>query len=78
MHLPIQNSILARLSSYTIQDREAALRVIFLVSGADKSEVIRQVLKSPSTPAPAFPAQLVRPHGGAAAWYIDEAAASLL
>ncbi|GIL12341.1 MAG: 6-phosphogluconolactonase [Chloroflexota bacterium] len=54
----------------------AAAGVIFLVSGADKAETLRQVLEGKYKPDD-LPAQLVRPAGGSL-WLVDTAAARLL
>jgi len=54
----------------------AAANVIFLVSGGDKAEVLRQVLEGPRG---RFPAQGIDPQGaGRLSWFLDEAAARLL
>lgn len=55
----------------------AAAKLIFLVSGAEKAEIARQVLR-PSVTAIQFPAQQIQPAHGAVSWYLDEAAARLL
>jgi 6-phosphogluconolactonase len=55
----------------------AAARVIFMVSGAPKAGILRQVLQDAGA-SPRFPAQLIRPENGALAWYVDKAAASSL
>ncbi len=53
----------------------AAANVIFLVSGDDKAEMVRQVLEGPSGQ---FPAQSVRLANGRLSWFLDESAAHLL
>jgi 6-phosphogluconolactonase len=53
----------------------AAANVIFIVSGAGKSERLRQVLTGPRNPA-ALPAQIVRPDPGHLLWLVDAAAGS--
>jgi 6-phosphogluconolactonase len=53
----------------------AAFEIIFLVSGADKAETLRQVLEGP---AGVFPAQGINPANGALSWFVDKAAARLL
>ncbi|MGH9444534.1 MAG: 6-phosphogluconolactonase [Terriglobia bacterium] len=55
----------------------AAARVIFMVSGAQKAEMLRQVLQDVRD-SPRFPAQLIHPENGTLAWYLDRSAASLL
>lgn len=54
----------------------AAANVIFMVSGADKAETLREVLQGPYSPDK-YPAQLVRPENGQVWWMIDAASASL-
>ena len=46
-----------------------AKNIWFLVTGAKKSEVFREVQKGPN---PAWPASLVQPVGGELRWYIDK------
>jgi 6-phosphogluconolactonase len=53
----------------------AARYVIFVVSGADKSEVLAQVIGGPSDPKK-LPAQLIRPFTGEALWFVDRAASA--
>lgn len=53
----------------------AAKEVIFLVSGGDKAETLRQVLEGPPGK---FPAQGVQPSSGHPTWFVDKAAARLL
>ena len=54
-----------------------AANVIFLVCGAEKTEVLRTVLSSESGTAQ-FPAQLVQPLAGRLLWLLDEGAAGAL
>jgi len=54
----------------------AARRVLLLVTGAGKAEVLAEVLTGPLAPV-RYPAQLLRGHAGAV-WMVDEAAASRL
>ncbi|NIR45349.1 MAG: 6-phosphogluconolactonase [Gemmatimonadetes bacterium] len=49
--------------------------IIFLVTGGNKAETLRQVLEGP---AGRYPAQLIRPSEGELHWYIDSAAGRLL
>ncbi|KPK83133.1 MAG: 6-phosphogluconolactonase [Gemmatimonas sp. SM23_52] len=51
--------------------------ILFLVSGAEKAETLRQVLESGREPL-RYPAQLIRPQNGELLWYVDEAAAQRL
>jgi 6-phosphogluconolactonase len=55
----------------------AARRLVFLVSGAEKAETLRRVLR-PAVGAPALPAQGIRPSKGLVSWYVDKAAAKYL
>ena len=49
--------------------------VMFLVSGQEKSEILREVLENPSAD---LPAQKVRPADGRLLWLVDRAAAGAL
>jgi 6-phosphogluconolactonase len=51
--------------------------VAFLVSGASKAAILREVLEGPSDPN-RLPAQLIRPAGSDLHWLLDRDAASLL
>jgi len=55
----------------------AAHHVRFLVAGADKAGALAAVLGGPRDPA-RYPAQLIAPAPGDAAWFIDGAAAASL
>ncbi len=55
----------------------AARQVLFLVSGADKAEAVRQVLRGPYRPDE-LPAQVIQPVAGDVHWLLDVAAAALL
>ena len=55
----------------------AAANIAFLVSGAEKAERLRQVLKGDYQPH-LLPAQIVKPVNGHLLWFVDEAAAALL
>lgn len=46
--------------------------VVFLVSGTEKAEIVKEVLKGPER----YPAQAVKPNNGELLWLLDEAAAS--
>jgi 6-phosphogluconolactonase len=52
----------------------AADNVMFLVSGEDKAEAVKTVLRGEFQPR-RFPAQLIRPSDGTVKWLIDRAAA---
>lgn len=51
--------------------------VAFLVSGANKAEILQEVLRGPLDPR-RRPAQGIRPIGGRILWLVDRAACSLL
>ncbi|GAB4240032.1 MAG: 6-phosphogluconolactonase [Acidobacteriota bacterium] len=55
----------------------AARLVVFLVTGADKAEVVRRVLEEPAQSGE-LPARLIRPQPGRLRWLLDRAAASRL
>ncbi|HEV7889512.1 MAG TPA: 6-phosphogluconolactonase [Pyrinomonadaceae bacterium] len=55
----------------------AALRVVFLVTGASKAERLGEVLNGAHDPS-RLPSQMIRPRGGALKWYVDRAAAANL
>ena len=55
----------------------AARRVVFLVTGASKSERLHEVLNGAHDPSH-LPSQMIRPREGALAWYVDRAAAAKL
>jgi 6-phosphogluconolactonase len=54
-----------------------AVQVMFLVSGEDKAETLREVLRGQPEPA-RFPAQLIKPVHGRLLWLVDRPAARLL
>jgi len=60
--------------TYPVLNRAA--EVMFLVSGPDKAEILREVLK-PSPPVN-YPAQGVQPSNGRLLWIVDQAAAKML
>jgi 6-phosphogluconolactonase len=49
--------------------------VMFLVSGAEKASIVREILENPSA---GLPSQTVRPANGELVWLLDRAAASAL
>jgi 6-phosphogluconolactonase len=55
----------------------AARQLVFLVSGDEKAETLRQVLRPEAGAAP-LPAQSIRPSDGEVRWYVDRAAAKFL
>lgn len=70
-----------RLQSFritlTLSVLNNAAAILFLVSGVEKSEVLRQVLLSQASHE-RFPAQAVAPVNGELIWLVDSEAASLL
>ncbi len=54
-----------------------ASQVVFLVSGADKAQVLENVLEGPYKPSE-LPAQLIRPAGKKPIWLVDKAASHKL
>lgn len=67
--------------SFTFPVLNRAAEVIFLVSGPDKAEMLRQVLEGKASEekgTPPLPAQRVQPQDGSLIWMLDDAAASKL
>jgi 6-phosphogluconolactonase len=67
--------------SFTFPVLNRAAEVMFLASGPDKADMLRQVLegKAPEEKnTPPYPAQKVQPEDGNLLWMLDEAAASKL
>ena len=58
----------------TVPAFNAASRVIFLVSGAEKAKVVKAAL----TDGAIVPASMIRPAAGTVTWMVDRAAASLM
>jgi 6-phosphogluconolactonase len=54
-----------------------AHRIIFLVTGGNKAEILREVLEG-DEPIDPLPAQMVRPNNGTVIWLADRVAANLL
>jgi 6-phosphogluconolactonase len=74
---PMVAKLHARRMSLTLPVLDAALRVIFLVVGPEKAEMLRAVLEGNADPP--YPAQLVQPReNGVKLFLVDEAAAALL
>jgi 6-phosphogluconolactonase len=63
--------------SFTLPPINAAANVMFLVAGADKAAMLREVLRGPRDPV-RLPAQGVRPAHGKLTWLVDQAAAGEL
>jgi len=62
--------------SFTYPVLNGCAEAMFLVSGAEKADIVAQILKGNNTPP--FPAQQVQPTDGRLLWMLDEAAASRL
>jgi 6-phosphogluconolactonase len=54
-----------------------ARHVLFLVTGEDKSQILKTVLTAPFQPEK-YPAQLIRPEIGDVSWYADDKSSSRL
>lgn len=54
-----------------------AAHIFFLVTGADKADVLTAVLQGPPQPEK-YPAQRIQPHDGSLTWFLDMAAATKL
>lgn len=59
----------------TLPVLNAAKKVLFLVSGREKAEIVREIIGGSEG---GYPASLVRPSGGSVLWFLDKAAASFL
>ena len=55
----------------------AARHTVLLVTGTDKAQTVRAIFNEPYDPK-RYPAQMVSHHGRGAAWFLDQAAASLM
>jgi len=74
---PMVAKLNARRMTLTLPVLDAALRVVFLVVGAEKAEILRAVLLG--KPDPPYPAQMVQPRDdGSKLFLVDQAAATLL
>ncbi len=62
--------------TFTFPVLNRAAEIIFLASGADKADMVRQVLEGKNTPP--LPSQRVQPSDGKLLWMLDEAAAAKL
>jgi len=62
--------------TFTFPVLNRAAEVMFMASGADKADMLRQVLEGKSTPP--LPSQRVQPSDGKLLWMLDEAAAAKL
>jgi 6-phosphogluconolactonase len=74
---PMVAKINARRMTLTLPVLDSALRVVFLVVGSEKAEILRAVLEEKAEPP--FPAQLVQPRdNGLKLLLVDQSAAALL
>ena len=74
---PLVTKLNMRRMTLTLPVLDAALRVVFLVVGSEKAEILRAVLQGKSEPP--LPAQLVQPRNlGLKLFLVDKAAAALL
>ena len=74
---PMVTKLNMRRMTLTLPVLDAALRVVFLVVGSEKAEILRAVLENKVDPP--YPAQLVQPrHPGTKLFLVDKAAAALL
>ena len=62
--------------TFTFPVLNRAAEVMFMASGADKADMLRQVLEGKNTPP--LPSQRVQPSDGELLWMLDEAAAAKL
>jgi 6-phosphogluconolactonase len=74
---PMVTKLNMRRMTLTLPVLDAAMRVVFLVVGPEKSEILKEVLQGKADPP--YPAQLVQPrHHGIKMFLVDKAAAALL
>jgi len=74
---PLVTKMNMRRMTLTLPVLDAALRVVFLVVGSEKAEILRAVLDGTSDPP--YPAQLVQPRNpGLKLFLVDKAAAAML
>jgi 6-phosphogluconolactonase len=62
--------------TFTFPVLNRAAEIMFLASGSDKAEMVRQVLEAKNTPP--LPSQRAQPSDGKLLWMLDEAAAAKL
>ena len=62
--------------TFTFPVLNHAAEVMFMASGADKAEMVRQVLEGKNTPP--LPSQRVQPTDGKLLWMLDQAASAKL
>jgi 6-phosphogluconolactonase len=73
---PMVTKLGARRMTLTLPVLDAARRVLFLITGAEKADVLQRVIEGGADPP--YPAQLVQPRDGTRHFLLDEAAASKL
>jgi 6-phosphogluconolactonase len=74
---PLVTKMNMRRMTLTLPVLDAALRIIFLVVGSEKAEILHAVLEGKSDPP--YPAQLVQPRDlGLKLFLVDKAAAAML
>jgi 6-phosphogluconolactonase len=73
---PLIAKLGARRMTLTLPVLDAAERILFLITGSDKAEALKQVIEG--TAEPPVPAQLVQPRNGDRYFLLDEEAAALL
>jgi 6-phosphogluconolactonase len=74
---PMVTKLNARRMTLTLPVLDAAMRVVFLVVGSEKAEILHTVLQEKSEPP--LPAQLVQPRNlGMKLFLVDKAAAAML
>ena len=56
----------------------ASENVVFLVTGKNKAEKIKEIIEQPEQSERKYPAALVKPESGNLIWFIDEEAAELI
>ena len=61
----------------TAQVINFAKNVVFMISGASKAGVLKEILYGPYEPE-RLPAQLIKPVSGSLLWIVDQAAAAEL
>jgi 6-phosphogluconolactonase len=74
---PVSTGITQRIT-VTLSVINHASVILFLVAGAGKAPIVRDILEPSSAGAGPYPAALVHPKAGRLLWYLDQAAASNL
>jgi 6-phosphogluconolactonase len=76
VYVPASAAVAAWRVTLTPVIINAAAEVAFLVSGAAKAPIVRQVLEGPRNGPLELPAQLIAPAAGRVRWFLDAAAAA--